>query len=154
MRSRRLPSRRTFAISHLTNAGSAIAFPKISCPTRLRAFQETCLSTTATHFLCLAQTGLRYYLPAYLLYALDHPASDIMMFTVFHLTPRNEAQGYFEERFGLFSEAQKQAVAAFLEDVMNYQYYRPHEQEFERAMEPWPMRPNPSAQPTPASRRE
>jgi len=102
----------------------------------------------------LGPAGLRYYLPAYLLYALDHPASDIMMFTVFHLTPKNEAQGYFEERFGLFSEAQKQAVAAFLEDVMNYQYYTPHEQEFERAMELWPMRPDPSVQPTPASRRE
>src|SRR5689334_9263616 len=58
----------------------------------------------------LGPTGLQHYLPAYLLYSLDHPESDVMMFTVFHLSPNKKSvektREYFEQRFGLFTDEQ------------------------------------------------
>ena len=87
--------------------------------------------------------ALHHYLPAYMLYALDHPESDVMMYTVFQLTPSKKnmekTKGYFDERFGKFNEAQRRAIGAFLRDVRDFQLYDPHEQEFERAAEFWPL---------------
>ena len=91
----------------------------------------------------LGPLALQHYLPAYMLYALDHPESDVMMFTVFQLTPNKKnakkTKKHFEERFGRFSEAQRKAIGAFLKDVRDHQLYDPHEQEFERAAEMWPL---------------
>ena len=91
----------------------------------------------------LGPAALHHYLPAYMLYALDHPESDVMMYTVFQLTPSKrsveDTKTYFDQRFGVFSEAQRKAIGAFLKDVRDYQLYDSHEQEFERAAELWPL---------------
>ncbi len=87
--------------------------------------------------------ALRHYLPTYLLYSLYHPGSDVLEFTVLHLTPsaesRAESGDYFEQGFGPLSEAQRLAVAAFLEDVVSYQWYTFDEHEFKRAAKLWPL---------------
>jgi len=82
-------------------------------------------------------------LPAYLLYALEFPDSTVLEFTVYHLTPSRkriaDAEGYFEERFGLLSPEQRGAIGSFFSDVRDYQLFPlSGEGELERAKYLWP----------------
>jgi hypothetical protein len=91
----------------------------------------------------LTPQALRYYLPAYLLYALEFPTSLVLELTVYHLTPTKEdiaeSNGYFEERFALFSPEQRAAIGAFFADVREHQLFPFEGQgELERAKYLWP----------------
>jgi hypothetical protein len=66
----------------------------------------------------LSRAGLRYYLPAYLLAALDEPG--VPEFILYELTPFDERAGqplhsYLVSRFSDFSDSEKRAIRAFLE---------------------------------------
>jgi hypothetical protein len=65
-----------------------------------------------------------------------------MMYTVFHLTPSKktlaDSPGYFEQRFELFSQSQREAIAAFFKDVVDYQLFDSDGGELERAKSLWP----------------
>jgi hypothetical protein len=81
-------------------------------------------------------------LPAYLLYALECPTSVVLEFIVYHLTPTKEdiaeSDGYFEERFALFSPEQRAAIGAFFADVREHQLFPFERQgELERAKYLW-----------------
>lgn len=90
----------------------------------------------------MGPAGLHYYLPAFLAYALEHPESNVLEFTVIHLTPSkgslNASPEYFDNRFGLFDSEQRAAIAAFFADVRNFQLYAAYEGELDRAADLWP----------------
>jgi hypothetical protein len=90
----------------------------------------------------LGSAGLHHYLPAFLLYALGHPESNVLEFTVIHLTPSTKsiaaAEEYFDSRFGVFDQAQRAAIGAFFSEVRDRQLYEAHEGELDRAAELWP----------------
>jgi hypothetical protein len=71
------------------------------------------------HLTGFSEKGLQYYLPAYLLAALDEVA-DIVYWTVDRLRPRKTEEEYlawFKSRFDPYTPAQKQAIRLFLEYV-------------------------------------
>jgi hypothetical protein len=91
----------------------------------------------------LGPAAFHHYLPAFLLYALRHPESPVLQFVVFHLSPsaksRAKSPGYFEQRFAVLSPEQRQAIAAFFQDLRNYQLFVGSEDEIARAMQLWSM---------------
>ncbi len=90
----------------------------------------------------LGPLALQHYLPAYMLYSLGHPKSNVMMFTIFHLTPSEgqdeERKNYFQERFGPFTQPQSTAIALFLDDVRNSPLQQEYWEELKRAALLWP----------------
>lgn len=62
--------------------------------------------------------AFRHYLPAYLLYSLEHfEYAGVCQFTLYQLTPDKETEGsaaHYTERFSLFTPAQMDAVYDFL----------------------------------------
>ncbi|MBW4497541.1 MAG: hypothetical protein KME26_31645 [Oscillatoria princeps RMCB-10] len=69
-----------------------------------------------------------FVLPAYMIYALDNPQSNVSDFTVYSLTDtsdKSEIREIFASRVSLFTEIQKEAIALFLEyEADQYDYRR------------------------------
>lgn len=66
----------------------------------------------------------RYYLPAYMLYSLDHAQGSILEsripgFVIFGLTPSRHHPSYSAGQYSLLDPPQRQAVAAFLRYMAN-----------------------------------
>ena len=62
----------------------------------------------------LSPQALQYFLPAYMIYALDHPDSEISRFTGYTLAPA-DYDDHDRQRFRLFTTAQKASIIALLE---------------------------------------
>ncbi|MFO1269255.1 MAG: hypothetical protein U1F67_22385 [Rubrivivax sp.] len=77
-----------------------------------------------------------------MLYALAHPDSNVLDFTVYHLVPSAESLAerspYFRERFGLFNAQQCSAIAAFLSHVYATGLFAGPEPRLEHASAVWP----------------
>jgi hypothetical protein len=89
----------------------------------------------------LSPEALHHYLPAYMLHALSSdPESNVPDFTVFHLVPSEKSMAesplYFRERFAVFSEDQRAAIAAFLTHVYGTKHFA--EPSIARANALWP----------------
>jgi len=70
----------------------------------------------------LSPTAFHYFVPAYMLYSLNHPDSEVAFFTCQGLGMAG-FDGFYLERFRLFSLQQKEAAIAFLE------FFKSHERE-------------------------
>ncbi len=71
----------------------------------------------------LSDEGFQYFLPAYLLYSLKHfnDRSQVFQFTVYTLSPRNQAADMAEwqkHRFATFTAEQMDVIYKFLELVL------------------------------------
>ena len=62
--------------------------------------------------------AFHHFLPAYLTFAIDHPDSLVAQFAWFSLSPP-ELNGFYAERFGRFSEAEKAVVLQVAEYLIN-----------------------------------
>jgi hypothetical protein len=90
----------------------------------------------------LSPEALRHYLPAYLIFALDHPGSDVTEFTIYQLTPLSsddaDTTEYHHARLNGFSLEQRLAIHAFFAEVTKQKFRLPMEEELARAAERWP----------------
>lgn len=68
----------------------------------------------------LSPETFRFFIPAYMRYSLEHPDSTVSFFTRQSLGEAG-VDGFYLERWRLFSSRQREAVVAFLESL------RPHE---------------------------
>ena len=116
------------------------------------SFREIPADRLEAHFAdlpLLGPLGLHYYLPAFLVYGLEHSDRNVLEYAVIHLTPSkgkiNASPEYFGNRFGLFDAAQKVAIATFFAEVRDRQLYTPYEGELDRAAELWPDAAQPFA---------
>ena len=66
----------------------------------------------------MSPKAYHHFLPAYLIYAVDNPASLVAQFSWFSLSPP-ELDEFHAERFGLFSEAEKAIVLQVAEYLIN-----------------------------------
>jgi hypothetical protein len=58
--------------------------------------------------------GLRHVLPFYLTYSLENPQSDVTEFVIFHLSPADTTDDYWQERVAVFSATQKHAICEYV----------------------------------------
>jgi hypothetical protein len=72
----------------------------------------------------LSPAAFRYFVPAYMLYSLSHPDSEVAFFTCQGLGVAG-FDAFYLERFRLFNLPQREAAIAFLE------FFRSHEREDE-----------------------
>jgi hypothetical protein len=65
----------------------------------------------------LSPAGFRYFLPAFMSFALRNPRSPevVVESTVWHLSPFGEADEFVRSKFTLFTPAQRRATRLFLE---------------------------------------
>jgi hypothetical protein len=66
-----------------------------------------------------------YYLPAYMLYSLDHAQDSILesmipSFVIFGLTPSSDYPSHSAEQYSLLSSLQRKAIAVFLGYMAHY----------------------------------
>lgn len=69
----------------------------------------------------LTPEALHFFLPAFLLYALDNWQSEVWHFTVYSLAPGKEKEddlAWWQRRFSLFTPEQKEVLFAFLDQVI------------------------------------
>ena len=75
----------------------------------------------------LSSKAIAYYLPRWMVYALDNPESEVMDFVVYHLSPDRKTQfelgAYRAARFKAFDDEQRMAISTFIADIMNYQLF-------------------------------
>lgn len=77
-----------------------------------RTLSEEVLDRTALPL--LFPEAFRFFIPAYMGYAVEHPDSSIASFTIMSLGP-DDYDDFWRERFRLFTPAERGAVIAFLE---------------------------------------
>ena len=65
----------------------------------------------------LSPAAFHHFLPAYLVYAIDHPDSVVAQFAWFSLSP-DELDEFYVERFGRFSESERSAVREVVEFII------------------------------------
>lgn len=109
-----------------------------------RSFGEVAPDALARHadaLPLLSPEAFRHYLPAWLLYGLDHPDDAVMEMAIYHLTPspalRLDSGDYWEARFGVLSPEERAAIGAFFAEVIDYQLFPEGEDELARARELW-----------------
>ncbi|HEY7449364.1 MAG TPA: DUF6714 family protein [Vicinamibacterales bacterium] len=81
--------------------------------------------------------GLRHVLPHYMIYSLRHPDSDVTERLVFHLSPEQTRDEYWQERLAVFSSVQKRAICdyvRFMQVALAGQHYDEH---LIRALKVW-----------------
>ena len=80
--------------------------------------------------------GLHYFLPAYLLYSLDHFKNDgVCEYTLYHLTPGKETESsvaYYRARFAPFTPEQMNIVYEFLDLARQDETFAYHHTSIER----------------------
>ncbi|UHQ19729.1 hypothetical protein LVB87_00735 [Lysobacter sp. KIS68-7] len=120
---------------------------RIAGITRTDAKWQDLAGLEVEHFGCLLAhmqaEEYRYYLPAYMLYALEHAQASILETAVpgcvvFALRPSRDYPAYSASQYSLLDAPQREAVAAFL------RYMAIHAEEFtsgdaERALEFWAL---------------
>lgn len=89
----------------------------------------------------LSPPALHHYLPAYLLYALEHPDSDVFEFTIYQLSPskklRQEIAGNHRDRIVRFTLEQRGVVLEFLRWASTTKEAVWFSEEFQAASEIW-----------------
>lgn len=89
----------------------------------------------------LSPLSLHHYLPAYLLYALKHPESEVFEFLLYQLGPskqdRSNMGGYDQERVARFTTEQRLTILAFLDWASETEEGKWHDEHLQNAYEIW-----------------
>ena len=66
--------------------------------------------------------GFQYYLPAFMIWTLDHLSaeSEVVQPTILALCPTPRFSSWYKERFAVFTDAQNQAICQFLRFMVGH----------------------------------
>ena len=81
--------------------------------------------------------GLRHVLPYYMRYSLRHPRSEAAERLIFHLAPAEADDDYWRPRLAVFSQAERNAICAFLGFLEKELAGESYESHFARARAVW-----------------
>lgn len=81
--------------------------------------------------------GLRHVLPFYLLYSLENPESDVTERVIFHLSPADQTEKYWQDRLEAFTSAQKHAICAYVRLMQSALAGQHYEEHLARALTVW-----------------
>lgn len=84
--------------------------PRRSPPRRLLAHGE---NTTPRHYRTQMDTPFSFFIKDYLVYALDHPDSELTEHLVYRLGSVDVTEEYWEERIKLFTSGQAKLISGF-----------------------------------------
>ncbi|SRR6266536_3491650 len=65
--------------------------------------------------------ALRYFLPSYLCYSLDHVRSGVTEHLIYQLSPSDVTSARWQERIGVFSEDERAAICKYLNYMGAYE---------------------------------
>ena len=81
--------------------------------------------------------GLRHVLPFYMIYSLQHPESDVTERLIFHLSPADIGDEYWQERLAVFTPAQKHAICEYIGFMRLEPTNKDYDEHLTRALSVW-----------------
>jgi len=85
----------------------------------------------------LSERALRYDLPAYMRYALDHLDADLTQFLFFHLAPNTVNETRWQKGGHVFTAQEKAAIYHFLDDVKRSDWDGEYQDDIDRGLQMW-----------------
>lgn len=81
--------------------------------------------------------AFQYFLPAFMIYSLRKPESDVCEFLVYALASKKVSVEWWQERLDKFTEAQKSVCSLFLRWLLPNREYTYDAKDIKRALETW-----------------
>ncbi len=115
---------------------------KAFAPFEFRDIPDEIVASHYNSLPLLSARALHHYLPAYLLYAIAHPDSDVFEFVLYQLSPQKKEEdsatvAYRLERLALFTPEQRSTVLSYLDWATQTDEGQWHAEDIQRAREVW-----------------